>query len=175
MINTINPDYNFWELYPDLKYMNPYKDLYKSDKSKSKKDSSVMMWFIALSHAKVSKFRSAPLDGPDSRYIVVGTDYCDDPEYYTKHVDKLESLIQAFIEHEYTLLERDLLTWEEVLNKRTAFIKLQSYTLETYDDLDKMAANTSKIYDTIKKLKDEINKEDATGIGKAGAQASLND
>lgn len=175
IINTIDPSLNFWELYPAFKVTEPFKELYQSDTSKSKKVSSVTMWFITLCYAKSSIYRNLAIDGIDGKHYIIGGDYCDNTNFYESNKSKLDILIEAFIKLEYTALERHMHTWEDLLNKRTAFIKTQNYDLSTYDDLDKMAIGTDKVYNTIKKIQEDINKDDSLGQGKGGSMASLND
>lgn len=174
-IENFDADMNFWDLYPEFKFFQPFKDVYKGDKSKGRKESSIMMWFIAFCYSKSSKFKNLNPDGLDGKHTVVGEDYCGDRNYYSKHQEQLVPLIESFIDMQYTPLEKHLKTWDDLLNKRTAFLKTQDYNLETYDDLDKMAVGTSKVYLTIKNIQDELNKEDGSGVAKGGAVPSLND
>lgn len=174
-VENFDADMNFWDLYPEFKFFQPFKDIYKKDKSRSRKDSSTMMWFIAFCYSKASKFKNLAADGIDGKHSVVGEDYCGDRNYYQKHLDILPELIEAFIEIQYTSLEKHLKTWDDLLNKRTAFLKTQDYDLGTYEDLDKMAIGTSKVYATIKGIWDELSKEDGSGVAKGGSVPSLND
>jgi hypothetical protein len=41
-----DPTMNFWEINPQLIYINPFSDLYSNDKSKNKEQSSKDMWCI---------------------------------------------------------------------------------------------------------------------------------
>ena len=175
ILNNLDTDISFWELYPEFKVINPFKDFYIKDKSKLKKDSSTMMWFIALCYSKSSKFSRLQIDGIDGKHYVVGLDYCNNKNYYEENKIVLDEAIEMFITITYTPLERHLKTWEDLLDKRTAFLKKQEYDLGNYDDLDKMAIGTDKVYSTIKRIQEELNKEDINGVGKGGSVSSLND
>lgn len=175
MVDNFDTDMNFWDLYPEFKITNPFKELYKKDKSRGRRESSTFMWFIALCYSKTSKYNKLATDGIDGKHYVIGEDYCDNRNYYADHKEELDVCIDAFINLQYTALERHLKTWDDLLDKRTAFLKEQTYDLSTYDDLDKMAVGTKKVYDTIKGIWDELSKEDSSGVGKGGSVASLND
>lgn len=174
-IENFNTDNNFWDLYPEFKVIEPFKNKYKTDKSKAKKDSSTFMWFIAFCYSKISKFRNLATDGVDGKHYVVGLDYCGDNNFYNNNKEDLDEAIEKFINIQYTSAERHLKTWDDLLDKRTAFLKEQDYDLDTYDDLDKMAVGTAKVYETIKKIKEELSKEEGSGIAKGGSVPSLND
>lgn len=174
-INNFNTDFLFWELYPEFKVINPFKDLYDSDKSKNKKESSITMWFVAYCYSKASKFRTLAKDGIDGKHYVVGLDYCEDPNFYNKNREKLDELIEAFVIMQYSALERHLMTWDDLLNKRTEFLKNQEYGYDNFEELDKMAVGTDKIHQAIKKIWDDLSKEEGSGIAKGGSVPSLND
>lgn len=174
-VDNFSTDMNFWDLYPEFKITNPFKEIYKKDKSKGRGNSSTFMWFIALCYSKASKYRNLAKDGIDGKHYVIGEDFCGDKNYYSKYRDELDSAIEAFIKLQYSPLERHLMTWDDLLDKRTAFLKEQSYDFTNFDELDKMAVGTDKVFSTIKKIWEDISKEDTAGVGKGGAVASLND
>lgn len=172
MIVQINTDQNFWELYPVFKVALSFKDLYKSDKSRGKESSSKVMWFIALCYSPTSRYRNLEIN---ERLKVIGEDYFDNNNYYNVNKSKLDPLIEDFKKTELTPAQRHLLEWEEKIDQRSRFIASQDYDLSNFEDLDKMAANTTKIYDTFKSIKETLAKEEGEGVGKSGRKASLND
>lgn len=173
MINNWNIDINFWELYPDLKIYKSFKKLHKSDKSRGKESSSKIMWFVSLTTSMGSKYYNVPLE---ERYEIIEEDYMEDKDFRKKYKDKLPELIQDFQKLEDTPVDRHLRQWDASLDDRTNFLSTMKYTLDTYEDLDKMAANTSKVFDTLKKIKDDKAKELAGGgSAKGGGQESLSD
>lgn len=174
-VDNFNTELNFWDLYPEFKVLNPFKDIYKKDKSKGRRESSTFMWFIALCYSKASKYVKLACDGIDGKHYVIGLDFCGDTSYYSKNKVDLDICIDAFINIQYSALERHLKTWDDLLDKRTAFLKQQDYDFNTAEELDKMAIGTKKVYDTIKQIWDELSKEDSSGVGKGGSVASLND
>lgn len=175
MINTFDVDKNFWIENPDMKAINPFKELYESDTSKKKSESSLIMWFIVLCYDRESKFSKLLPDGDEGKHAVVGEDYCEDIHFYKKHKKEIDMCVDMYNNLQYTPLERHLRTWEDLLDKRTKFLKGQEYDFDTDEKLDKMAERTLKVHNTIKQIKDDLSKEAAEGTVKGGGQKSLND
>lgn len=175
MINTFDVDKNFWLTHPDMKVINPFKTLYESDKSKKKEESSLMMWFIVLCYDRDSKYYKLMADGDDGKHNIVGEDFCNDIQYYSKWKLILEPVIEEYIKLQYTPMERHLKTWEDLLDKRTRWLKGQEYDFENDEKLDKAAERTLKVHNTIKQIKEDLSKESAEGSIKGKGEKSLND
>lgn len=173
LITNFDVDSNFWELYPDMKIALSFKEIYKSDKSRNKESSSKMMWFVALTTDLNSKFNNIPIE---ERYDVISTDYMEDEKYYPKNKKKLDLLIKDYEHLMDTPVERHLRQWETSLDDRTIFLSTVKYGLDTYEDLDKMAVNTAKVFQTFAKIKEDLAKEKAGGGDvKGGSRESLAD
>lgn len=173
MINSFDIDSNFWELYPDFKVALSFKDIYKSDKSRNKESSSKLMWFTALTTDLNSKYINIPLE---ERYEVIGEDFMDSIKYYKDNRNKLDLLIEDYMRISDTPVKRHLRQWTTSLDDRTKFLSTMKYSLDTYEDLDKMAANTAKVFDTLKKINSDLEKEAAGGgEAKGGSKESLAD
>lgn len=172
MTINFNTDENFWTLHPDFKLALSFKSLYKSDKSRNKETSSKLMWYIALAYHITSRYYNLP---DEEKSAVIGGDYMDDEQYYDKNKEKLIPLINDFKKISLSPAQRHLMEWDKKLNERSKFISSLEYNLDTFEDLDKMAVNTPKLYDTFKKIKEDLSKEEGEGTGKGGAIASLND
>lgn len=173
MINTWEVDTNFWDLYPDLKIALSFNTIYKSDKSSNKASSSKMMWFVALTTDLNSKYINIP---KEERYEVIGEDFMGDIKYYKSNKVKLDMLIADFEKLSDTPVKRHLRQWLNSLDDRTQFLSTVKYGLDTYEDLDKMAVNTSKVFDTFNKIKADLAKEESGGGDvKGGSKESLAD
>ena len=169
----MNIDNNFWSEFPDYKVTNPFKEVHTSDKSKGKKDSSLMMWFVRHCYDPASKYFKLPVE--DKHYII-GQDFCGDAKFYDKNKKVLDMLIDAYCKLELTALQRHMMVWNKLLDKRTKFLEsVEEYDLENFEDLDKMAVGTDKVYATIKKIEIDMAKEDSNGAVKGGAKPSLSD
>lgn len=175
MINTFDTDKNFWIEHPDMKVISPFKQIFEDDKSKKKEDSSKMMWFIVLCYDRDSKFYKLSAEGLDGKHSIVGEDFMGDIKYYSKWKLVLEPVIEEYIRLQYSPMERHLKTWEDLLDKRTSFLKSQEYDFETDEKLDKMAERTLKVHNTIKQIKEDLGKEAQEGTVKGGGQKSLAD
>lgn len=174
-ISNYTEGVNFWEVNQQYKVKEPFKSLYKTDKSRGKKDSSITMWFVAFCYDRQSKYYKLPTDGDDGKHTLIGEDYCDNANFYSENKEVLDKCIEMYIKMEYTPMERHLKTWEDLLDKRTKFLQSQEYDLSTFDALDKMAVGTEKVHKTIKSVIDDLNKESSAGNSKGGSVASLGD
>lgn len=171
-INIIDPDLYFWDVYPEFKLAMEFKKLFTRDRTKEKNRSSKVMWFIVLTRDPSSKFYNLP---QDEKNAVVGEDYMGDPKFYEKNKETLDPLIEDYIKLALSPAKRHLINWDKKIQERTEFINNTKYSLDNFEDLDKMASNTAKIYDTLKKIKEDLSKEEGEGNLKGGGTASLND
>lgn len=172
MIQIFDIEQNFWDMYPDFKIALSFKDLYKQDKSRGRVNSSKLMWFIAYTTDLNSKFYKL---SQEERYAVIGEDYMKDSNFYNNNKKEVDTLTNDYVKLQFSAAEKQLRAWDIKSDERAAFIASIPYNLDTYEDLDKMAVNTSKIYNELKNIKEALVKEDGEGSLKGGATASLND
>lgn len=172
MIQVFDIEESFWDMYPDFKIALSFKDLYKQDKSRGKVNSSKLMWFVAYTRDMNSKFYNLLQEEKDA---IIGGDYLKDENFYNNNKSDLDPLINDYVKLMFTPAQRHIADWDKKILERSEFIASQKYTLETYEDLDKMAMNTTKIYATLKDLREQLSREDSEGSLKGGATASLND
>lgn len=174
-IETFTEGANFWESNEQYKVAEPFKSLYKNDKSMGKASSSMKMWFVVFCYDRDSKYFKLQPDGEDGKHYVIGNDFCGNANFYEDHREELDRVIEMYIRMNYSPMQRHLKTWEDLLDKRTKFLQDQQYNLDTFDALDKMAVGTQKVHATIKQVIDDLSKEESSGTIKGGAVASLND
>lgn len=172
MVETFDTEENFWDLYPEFKIALSFKELYNRDKTKDKNRTSKMMWFIALTRDPNSKFYNLPQSEKES---IIGEDYMGDIKYFDKNQKELSPLIEDYYKLAISPAKRHLIDWDIKINERSEFIKQVPYTLDTFEDLDKMVSQTAKIYDNLTKIRDNLSKEEGEGNVKGGGVASLND
>lgn len=172
MIDTFDIEQNFWDLYPDFKIAMSFKTLYKQDKSRGKEKSSKLMWFVVYTTDLNSKFYKL---SQDERYEIISTDYMNDSNFYNNNILDINPLIEDYIKLSFSAAQKQLRAWDLKSDERAAFIASMPYNFETYEDLDKMAVNTSKIYKELETIKEALSKEDGEGSMKGGGVASLND
>lgn len=172
MIQIFDIEENFWKLYPDFKVALSFKDLYKRDKSRDKVNSSKLMWFVAYTRDLNSKYYRLPQEEKDA---IIGADYMKNENFYSENKEELDILIEDYLRLMYSPERRHLMDWDKKLLQRSQLIASIPYTLDNYEELDKMAANTPKIYKAISDLKAELDKEEGEGNLKGGAMESLSD
>lgn len=186
-VELFTPDANFWELNQQFKIANPFKKIYEKDKSKGKKESSLLMWFVALCYDQGSTYYK--LDS-DTKHQIIGSDFCGSEDYYEDNKDLLDDLIEFFIELQDTPAQRALRDWEHKIVQRAKFIRETDYSLDYYvedergklitkkgtaDQLDKMMANTKKLFDDYQRILKDLAAEENDGEGMGGFVPSLSD
>lgn len=110
-----NPDKNIWELNPQLKYFQPYADLYDKDTSAKKEVSSRMVWCAIMYHhpddqeniffrapkhermKKIAEKYGKGLDFKDEVFRRVVKSYA---------IDSMTTIQRAFAEEKNKLVER---------------------------------------------------------------------
>lgn len=172
LVTIFDSDQNFWELNPQFKIALSFKELYKKDKSRGRKDSSALMWFIAYCYDIGSTFYNLPLE---EKHKVIGEDYLSNINFYKSNESSLEPLIKDYIEVSTTRIDRHLLEWDERLEDRTRFLATTKYDLDNFDRLDKMSANTIAVFKNLDSIKESLAKEASGGDTKGGFKESLSD
>ena len=172
LITVFDSAENFWEVNNQFKVALSFKELYKKDRSRGRKDSSALMWFIAYTNDIGSTFYNLPLQ---ERYEVIGEDYMDNKDYYKTNALTLDPLIEDYIKLTTSADDRHLMQWDITADDRTRFLAATKYDLDNYDKLDKMNANTAAFYKNLDKIKEDKAKSDSGGDTKGGFRESLND
>ena len=188
-MSNLNTDINFWEEYPELKAAGPFKKLYTSDKSRGKGSSSKLAWAIALIWDRGSKYYNFPEEGKDGKIFLIFDDFFGDFKYYTANKEKIEELKDWYLRAGETIAMRTLRGILDKLEERDKFLRKTPYDApspefdETYgvsewakriDTIDKMLANTDKIYTLYDKARTVVEKEEQSH-SKGDAQLSLSD
>lgn len=175
------PSENYWVIHPMAKEFGPFKLLYKKDKSKSKKDSSKIMWAVAMlvDPHEDNLIRNNPIK---EKQILIATDYLGDSKFNWEHPE-IKDLIKFYTENCLTILEQELNRYVNKLVERGDFIESVGYTMDTLDErgrvikgtatqLDKMFTDSGKIFTEIENIKEKLSKENAEGHLKGGAAES---
>jgi hypothetical protein len=169
VLNNFEVSSNFWDTNPQL--VIPFKDYRKKDKTKSHHESSKIMWAIALVYHPESKFKNLSLS---ERKTLVEEDYLN--RKVKLDWDALEPQIKMFQDLCLTKTQRLLISWEKKLDERQALIDSLTYTLENYDDVDKLVTNTEKVWKVYRTVEAEVQKEQEQSANvEGGAMLSLAD
>lgn len=167
ILEDFTPDSNFWTVNPQFTTVEPFRKLWKGDKSRNKTTTSNIMWAIALVfHPKSDIYYLS-----DARERVA-IDFLHIKE---KDADKFweeyEHLSNAFTDAALSQAEKSLVDWEKRMKKRDKFLSEQEYTFGYIDEnkieyrdntkqLDDMLSKTAKIYDEYFKIKKDIEEEE---------------
>ena len=156
---------NYWDLNPELLLLEEFDKFRFKDKSKDKQDSSKIMWAIFYAFHPESKFFNYP-----NKLEVLQKDFIKDPKFKW---DSVKNIIDAFKNLVLSDVERALINWNEIMIMRDQSIKdLYKKAIEDSDTdelvkIDKMLANTPKMFEDYKKIKKDYEEEKVTKKGKS--------
>jgi len=149
---------NFWAACPQLLLVNDIKDYWRKDKSRDHKESSDFLWKIVLCYHPESDLYNI-----STKELHCFGDKFDSVIESNKNV--IDILRDALIPQELKSLDE----WNKKMKDRDTFLTQQTYTFGYIDDegreykdntksLDEMLARTSKLYDNLKLVKEEVEK-----------------
>ena len=180
-----NTDENYWSLHPQMKTVELFKELHDRDRSKKKTESSMMMWAIALFVDPHEQNPWKTID-PTNRAKLIADEYLGDSKFPWEASD-IQELIEEYKERCLSVAEKALIQLEKKIADRANFIDKTSYSMDYYsedtgkvikgtaDQLDKMMANTVKIYQQLEQVKDMLDKEAIEGQTRGGVQESASE
>lgn len=189
IIDSFQLGVSFWEVNPQFLVSNPFKRIHSDDRSTRKKNSSVMMWFVVMCYDLDSKYEGLEIK---EKHSIVGEDFCGSATYYEDNKELIEEVRIAYCKLMDTPAKRSLRNWKYKLEERDEFISKTPFTMDYYeedersgrmktikgtaDQLDKMLANTKKLWDDYERIMEAIAKEEnQSGEGKGGSMASASD
>lgn len=183
-----DPEQSFWVMNKQFKYVEPFKSLYNEDKSKTKKESSTMMWAIYFIYDIDSMYFDLEMD---KRVELTCVDYIGDPKFYDKNLDSVSILGEAYVECCYTTAEKSLADFNHKMRERSKIIAETAYTFDYYeedpktgrlftkkgtaDQLDKMMERTKKLYDLYQSILKDLSGEEGDEGVMGGEMESLVD
>ena len=190
-----DPNQNFWDINPQLTMYSPFSKLYKRDKSKDKFKSSKEMWmimFLCDPDDMVNKFARIPyLERMEMLKEEYYADFDETDEIVAECLDKypfecLSAVERAFKEEIESLVDRARFiktakyTFDEVekdMNGNPMYTKLGNPIIKkgTATDLDRMRANTKKIYDQYEEVENAFIKERNEARVVGGRKESLSE
>lgn len=160
---------NFWDMYPELKIIKKFNEIYTKDKSKSKSNSSRLMWAIDFAHNPESKFFNIP-----DKLDIIKKDFLKDPKFKWEDVTDVVDLYKSMVLSD---AERALVNWNEIMTMRDKSLKklykqaldvqhIAEVDTKILKEIDTMLANTAKLFDDYKKIKKDYEEEKITKKGK---------
>jgi hypothetical protein len=172
LLDNFDMNVNFWEVEPQFKAAGPFKILYEEDKTKKKKPSSTLMWFIALCYDMGSRWRK--LD-PIDKHTIIGEDFCGDIQFFEKNKDTIVPCIDMYVNMQDTESQKSLREWEEGMRNRRQFLSDTPYSVDAYKMIEDMRKNTKALYADLARIKKELESEADEGRAKGGKQLSMSD
>jgi len=182
LLGVLDTDLNFWEANPNFKSIKEFKLFRDSDKSKGKDHSSRIMWAIALLCDKniENTWRNTP---EEEAKPLLAEDLIGIKDF---NWDSISDLVYIYETRVLSLPEKDLRNFEKKLHERQQFIDNTKYTLDSFDDngkpvkgtagqLDKMLADTNKIYAQLQELKAIYEKAEEEGHVRGGREESASE
>lgn len=171
MINYL--DNNFWKTLPELVIAPELDKLYTKDKSKNKKESSIIMWAIHLCESPESKFFHHP-----NKYSIIAEKVLKNKKFDWEKIENIKESYRNFV---LTEAERSLAIWNETMALRNSSLKKmyqEAFEIKDTDELvklDKMLSATSKMFDEYKKIKLDFEEEKTKKKGVKRNSLSDND
>jgi len=174
LLKTFDNSVKFWKANPLLTKIEPFKDLYKKDRSFDKHESSTMLWFIAICYDQSSDntLRNIPTE---ERLILMGNDLYEDEEFYNRNKLKLEPYIEAYLALCETPAMKALRLWNNKMLERAKFINDTKYTLENAKELDVIMVNTPKLFNDYQRILKDLSEEEDIDSVRGGGEQSLKD
>lgn len=169
----IDKPQNFWKLYPTWKTPKKLRSMFDSDKSKDKKDSSMIMWAIVHMFDKTINNPYKLMDS-EERVATINDDILDNAKFnwtkYEEEVDEVKKLMT-------TELERNRDNLIIYLENRRKFIEEQQKELDfsLISDIDKTIKANKDLLQELDRLNDAIELSDESGVTKGGKIESLNE
>jgi len=164
-------DVNFWDNNTQLKLVKAFNEIWEEDKTKKKKNSSQIMWAIALCYDPESKYIKWTEE--DRRKLV-------EDDFIHGKIDwrKYENAIKTYIGLYTTQAERSLMVWEKKLKERDDYLTSKKYSevdLKDAKALDDLLANTPKLYSQYNMILEQLDEEQAKAKTKGNAPESASE
>lgn len=169
LIKNFNASVNFWDANPQFTSIEPFKTYQKKDKSKEKKDSSLIMWGLAFYYDEESIYYSMQKTDKEQA-IAVG--HFGDRKFPW---DSIRELMEAFELVYLTPARRQLYEWNRLMNEKTEFMSGQTYNEKNWEMLEKMLGSNKKLFDEYDAISKRLaNEKDSSGV-KGGASESASE
>jgi len=161
---------NYWEVNSELLIIKEFQSYYSKDKSKNKTESSIVMWGLYYCYHPESKFYNLP-----NKFDIIENNFIKNPKFKW---DSVKDIVIIFKNLVLSDAERALGNWGEIMSMRDTSIKeLYRKALEDSDTdelvkIDKMLANTPKMFEDYKKIKKDYEEEKTLKKGKRNLSLS---
>ena len=160
----------FWKVNPQFQAIEPFKTLYKSDKSKNRQDSSYCMWAISLCFDADSQFFGMV---EQDRKDMIAKDLMEDPTFFTK--PDIQILVESYKKVTDTQARRQLRVWAAKMDEKAKFIEELKYSPATWKMIDELLGNNTDLYQEYSRIEKMILSEGAGDSVEGGSEESLSE
>jgi hypothetical protein len=167
-LNNFDLKNNFWDVNGNFLILEEFKELYDTDKSKKKEQSSTFMWCLSLLlHPDSLLFNVSISD----RRNIIANEYLHDSKFDWSTVEKYVQLYQKLV---LTSAQRQLVLWTRFMDEKSEFMSTLSYK-NNWEEIEKMLLSNSKLYSELERISEQLEKEGAEGDVKGGAEESASE
>ena len=168
-IKEFKTDLSFWDLHQQFKTIEPFKSLYKKDKSKDRKDSSMLMWGLAFYYDEDSLYYNMT---KSDKEMAIGNGH-----FGSKNFDwnSIKDLMDAYASIYLTPAKRQLFEWNRLMDEKTEFMSSQTYSQTNWEMLEKMMISNKALYTEYENIRKRLAGENDTEGVKGGATESASE
>jgi hypothetical protein len=173
LLSSYNDLDNFWIQNPQLAIDPEFREVYNQDKSKQKHQSSRLMYglFFLIDPSEDNKFYN--LTEADKKYLIAQEIFVN--KEFDWESDSIKTLIKRIEDYALTPAKRSLRNWKKKLEERDEMLSSIAYTLENAAELDKILAQTDKLYSQYERVAKALAIENQEAKVRGGRQLSLSD
>lgn len=174
LVNNFDPSSNFWEINSHLKNLGVFKEIYVKDKSKDKRVTSTLMWFVAfiedMSSPLCNLNYSDRVDEVCKNVIEESTSYINDNQINIKKCSDYYRELQD------TPAIKQLRVWNKKMQEKTKYMESVVYDKSTYEMLEKMMGSNVGLYKNLQQITEQVLKTDQSeGKAEGGKELTLTD
>ncbi len=166
IINNWDIEANFWDINPQVKIPEIYRSFYKSDKSRDKKDSSRIMWGVALYADFDSKFRQL---GKKDKQELICNDVFKDNKFNWKSIEPLIDAWEIF----KPVTVRQMMQWERLMAEKDVYLSGLTYNEQSAENIEKLLLSNTKLYKEYEDIMSRLTQDGNEGIMHGGGVESL--
>lgn len=158
VITNFNITENIWKNTPGLLSSEVFRNLYDSDKSKGRENSSKVLWALFLCYHPESTWKNLPIK---KREELIKKEYLKDPKFnFTKYPKEIGLIEESVL----TPAKRQLYEWKRIMDEKTIFMKTLTYDIDTWETLEQMLKSNKSLYEEYKRISDSLEREGSDGV-----------
>lgn len=166
VLNNFDTKSDFWEVNPQLVVVSEFAAI----KAKYKKESSNIMWALALVYDYDSKFFNIP---ENERVELICKDYLGDPSFFSSNKVDILPAIRAYDKLQEDSERRYLRIWSDKVEEITKVLKDTPVDVDNIENITKMLLLQEKLMEQKDKIEERLQKKEAKSRLRGGATASL--